>query len=127
MAVKLFQDLNYKLFYLEYDSDRAGDFTPLQHLPKDKAVVLGIVTTKDAKMEKMEDMKARVHQAAKIIAKGQGVSDEEALKNNLAVSPQCGFASASDGVGIGMSEDLQWQKLELLKRLAEDIWQSTKS
>lgn len=122
IAAKLFRDLNYKLIYLEYDSDRAGDFTPLQHLPVDKAVVLGVVTTKNAKLEKLEDLKARVYNAADIIAKGQGRSRDEALRDNLAVSPQCGFASAADGSGIGMSEEIQWQKLELLKRLAEEIW-----
>ena len=122
IARKLFQDLNHKLMYLEYDSDRAGDFTPLKSLPKDKAVVLGIVTTKHAEMEDIDALKARVVQAADVIAEGQGTSREEALKNNLAVSPQCGFASASDGKGSGMSEEIQWQKLELLKKLAEDIW-----
>lgn len=122
IATKLFRDLNHKLIYLEYDSDRAGDFTPLKALPKNKAVVLGIVTTKHADLEKLDALKARVFQAADIIAHGQGVSREDALKNNLAVSPQCGFASASDGKGSGMSEEIQWQKLELLKELAEDIW-----
>lgn len=99
IAAKLFRNLDYKLFYLEYDSNRTGDFTPLKHLPKDKAVVLGVVTTKSAKMEKVEDLKARVMQAADVIAEGQGVSRDEALKSNLAVSPQCGFASAGDGHG----------------------------
>ena len=122
IAAKFFVNLNYKLFYLEYDSDRAGDFTPLRHLPNDKAVVLGIVTTKNAEMENIDELKARVYQAAEIISKGQGVSIEEALKCNIAVSPQCGFASASDGFGLGMTEEIQWQKLELLKRLAEDVW-----
>ena len=70
IAAKLFRALNYKLFYLEYDSDRAGDFTPLQHLPADKAVVLGVVTTKSAEMEDMEQLKARGLQAADTIAKG---------------------------------------------------------
>lgn len=122
IASKLFRDLNYQLFYLEYDRNRAGDFTPLQHLPKDKAVVLGVVTTKSDEMESVDELKARFLQAAEIIARGQGVSKEEALKNNLAVSPQCGFASASDGAGVGMSEEAQWQKLELLKDLAREIW-----
>ena len=122
IASKLFRDLNYKLFYLEYDSDRAGDFAPLRLLPKDKAVVLGIVTTKNAEMEDQSELKARVLQAADIIADGQGVSSDEALQNSIAVSPQCGFASAGDGCGVGMSEEKQWEKLELLKSLANDIW-----
>ena len=122
IASKLFRDLNYQLFYLEYDSDRAGDFTPLRHLPKDKAVVLGVLTTKNAEMENVDELKARVLQAADIIAEGQGVSRDEALQNSVAISPQCGFASASDGSGVGMSEEKQWEKLELLKNLANDIW-----
>jgi methionine synthase II (cobalamin-independent) len=73
-------------------------------------------------MENVDELKARVLQAADIIAEGQGTSRDEALQNNIAVSPQCGFASASDGSGVGMSEEIQWQKLELLKSLASDIW-----
>ena len=122
IASKLFRDLNYKIYYLEYDSDRAGDFTPLEHLPKDKAVVLGVVTTKNAEMENIDALKTRVVQAADMIAKGQGVSREEALRDNIAISPQCGFASASVGAGVGMSIESQWQKLELLRDVARDIW-----
>lgn len=122
IAQRLFQDLEYNLFYLEYESDRVGDFGPMRYLPKDKTVVLGVVTTKNAEMEKLDELKDRVFQAADIIAKGQGTSREEVLFNNIAVSPQCGFASASDGWGIGMSEEIQWQKLELLKQLTENVW-----
>ena len=107
---------------MEYDSNRAGDFKPLKHLPADKAVVLGVVTTKSSEMENIDDLKARMFEAADIIAESRGVSREEALQSNLAVSPQCGFASASEGTGVGMSESIQWQKLELLKHLAESVW-----
>jgi methionine synthase II (cobalamin-independent) len=122
VAVKLFQQMKHNLFYLEYDTDRAGDFTPLQHLPVGKAVVLGIVTTKNARMETLGELKAKVLQAADVIARGQGVTRDEVLQNCLAVSPQCGFSSISSAVGIGMSEDDQWEKLELVKQLAEDLW-----
>ena len=120
IASKVFRDLDYKLYYLVYDSDRAGDFTPLEYLPKDKAVVLGIVTTKDAKMENMDDLKARVMQAADIIAKGQGVSREEALANNIAISPQCGFASHEDGNLLGYDDMVK--KLKLVRSIADDVW-----
>lgn len=122
LAKKLFQEFAYKLFYLEYDSDRAGSFTPLQHLPPDKAVVLGIVTTKNAEMERLDTLQGRVHEAADIIAGAQGRSRSDILRDNLAVSPQCGFASASDGAGLGMTIERQWEKLQLLKALAHDVW-----
>ena len=122
MAAKLFNELNHKLFYLEYESERAGDFTPLQKLPANKAVVLGIVTTKNAELEDVDILKGTVRDAADNIAKGQGISSDEALKKCLAMSPQCGFASIAEGAGTGMHEEAQWKKLELLKRVAAEIW-----
>lgn len=123
IAAKMFNDLKYDLFYLEYDDiDRIGDFSALRHLPADKAVVLGIVTTKNAELESLDALRNRVFEAADEIAKGQGTSREDALKDCLAVSPQCGFASAAEGFGINMTEDIQWKKLELLRDLAKDIW-----
>jgi methionine synthase II (cobalamin-independent) len=124
IAAKLFQQLNYDLFYLEYDSERAGDLAPLQHLPKDKAVVLGLVSTKDAKLEDPGELKTKVLKAADMIAKGQGVAPEEALRNNIAISPQCGFSSQSAGGGVDVTEDVQWEKIALLQRLADDVWRS---
>lgn len=124
LAEKLFQNFEYKLFYLEYDSERAGTFTPLRYLPAEKSVVLGIITTKHAEMEDLHALKERVYDAADIIAQAQGRSREEVLRENIAVSPQCGFASVSDGTGLGMSIERQWEKLELLKELAADIWPS---
>lgn len=122
LAKKLFQDFAYEIFYLEYDSERAGSFSPLKYLPPDKAVVLGIVTTKFAEIEDLLTLKGRVYEAADIIANAQGRAKEDVLQRNLAVSPQCGFASASDGTGLGMTIERQWEKLELLKTLAEEIW-----
>ncbi|KAJ9613455.1 hypothetical protein H2200_003397 [Cladophialophora chaetospira] len=124
IAKRLFSETEYKLFYLEYDSPRAGDFTPLAHLPVDKAVVLGVVTTKSAEMEDLAALKERVYQAADVVAKGQGRrrTREDALRDNLAVSPQCGFASDHSEGGVGMTREVMWEKLGLVKRLAEEIW-----
>ena len=73
MANTLFQKMNYKRFALEYDnSEVTGDFLPLQHLPSDKLVVLGIVTTKDAELEEINDLKAQVYEAADTVAKVGG-------------------------------------------------------
>lgn len=122
IASKLFNELHYRLFFLEYDNERAGDFQALRYLPQDKAVVLGLVTTKHAELEDIQMLKGRVYEAAEVIAKARGVPTKQALSDNLGCSPQCGFASQADGAGVGMSEAIQWKKLELIKRLAEDIW-----
>ncbi|ETI21574.1 hypothetical protein G647_07921 [Cladophialophora carrionii CBS 160.54] len=124
IAKKIFTETPYTVFYLEFDSPRAGDFTPLKYLPVDKAVVLGVVTTKSAEMEDLAALKDRVYQAAEVIAQGQGEgrTREDALRDNLAVSPQCGFASDHSEGGVGMTRDTMWEKLELVKRLADEIW-----
>ena len=125
IASKLLKELNYKRFALEYDnSELTGSFEPLKHLPADKVVVLGLVTTKDSELENMDDLKRQVFEAADIIAKAQSKTREQALKDNLAVSPSCGFASLETIHGI-KAEDVQWQKLELVKNLAEEIWGTT--
>jgi methionine synthase II (cobalamin-independent) len=111
--------MNYKRFALEFDNEEiTGTFEGLKHLPADKVVVLGLVTTKAAELESLDDLKAQVHEAAKVIAKGQGRTEEEVLKSNLAVSPSCGFASLTVIHGID-SREVQWQKLDLVKKLAE--------
>ncbi|EXJ56012.1 hypothetical protein A1O7_08943 [Cladophialophora yegresii CBS 114405] len=124
IAQKIFTETPYSVFYLEFDSPRAGDFTPLKYLPREKAVVLGVVTTKSAEMESLEALKDRVYQAADVIAEGQGGgrTREDALRDNLAVSPQCGFASDHSEGGVGMTRETMWEKLDLVKRLAEEIW-----
>ncbi|KIW94419.1 uncharacterized protein Z519_04395 [Cladophialophora bantiana CBS 173.52] len=124
IARKLFNETEYRLFYLEFDSPRAGDFTPLKYLPQDKAVVLGVVTTKSAEMEDLDELKKRVYQAADVVAEGQGNgrTREDALQDNLAVSPQCGFASDHSEGGVGMTQERMWEKLELVKKLAGEIW-----
>jgi methionine synthase II (cobalamin-independent) len=122
IAKKMFAELDYDTFYLEYDTDRAGDFEPLRHLPIGKNVVLGVVSTKSPDMEDIDELIARVNAAARIIAQGQGRSTAEAIETSLGVSPQCGFSSMSAGGGRGVTMDRMWEKLLLVKQLAERIW-----
>jgi len=124
IAKKMFNDLNYDTFYLEYDTERAGSFEPLKFLPKGKNVILGLISTKSAEIEDFETMKAKVYEAARIISKAQSISLQEAL-DCLGVSPQCGFSSSTIGWGKGMTDAIMWQKLELVRDLAKDIWGTT--
>ena len=120
IATKLFRSLNVSTYYLEYDTPRAGGFEPLKHLPKDKNVILGVITSKFPELEDKEEMKKRVYAAADSVAEGAGISRQDAL-NQLGVSPQCGFASHSGGNLLGM-EDM-WKKLELVRTIADEVWQ----
>jgi methionine synthase II (cobalamin-independent) len=122
IAKKIFQGLDYQTYYLEYDSERAGDFEPLRHLPVGKNVVLGVVSTKNPKMEILDDLVGKVESAADVIARGQGKTREEVIEASLGVSPQCGFASISLGGGVGFSEEIMWEKLVLVRDLARKIW-----
>jgi methionine synthase II (cobalamin-independent) len=108
-----------KLYYLEYDTKRAGGFEPLLHLPAHKNVILGVITAKFPELEDKEKMKERVFAAAKVVAKGAGQAKEQALKR-LGVSPQCGFASHEEGNLLGW-EDMK-NKLALVRSIANDIW-----
>ncbi|KAJ5390287.1 uncharacterized protein N7496_001355 [Penicillium cataractarum] len=119
IAIKLFQELNVHTYYLEYDTERAGGFEPLKHLPPHKNVILGVVTSKFATMEDKEEMKKRVIDAAKFIAEGNNISLEAAL-NQVGVSPQCGFASHREGNAIDW--DGMINKLKLVREIADDIW-----
>lgn len=120
IAERFFTGLNYDTFLLEYDDERSGGFEPLRHLPRGKNVVLGVVTTKNAKMEDKEELKQRVREAARIIAQGQGCSVDEALEC-IGVSPQCGFASSAVGAE-GMTEERMFEKLKLVQEVAKDLW-----
>ncbi|GLI79456.1 hypothetical protein PoHVEF18_007791 [Penicillium ochrochloron] len=122
IAKKMFTELAYDTYYLEYDTERAGDFEPLRHLPVGKNVILGIVSTKSPELEDMDELVARVNSAAEVIARGQGRSVDEVLESTLGVSPQCGFASMSRGGGSGMTMDIMWEKLLLVERLAKRVW-----
>ncbi|KAI4211093.1 MAG: hypothetical protein LQ351_006101 [Letrouitia transgressa] len=119
IATKLFRDLNVDTYYLEYDTPRAGGFEPLKHLPKNKNVVLGVITSKFPKLEDLGEMRERVFKAADIIAQGNRETRDQAL-GRMAVSPQCGFASHSSGNDID-SEGME-KKLRLVRELADSIW-----
>ncbi|KXL49653.1 hypothetical protein M433DRAFT_151703 [Acidomyces richmondensis BFW] len=119
IATKLFNELDVSTYYLEYDTPRAGGFEPLKFLPKNKNVVLGVVTSKFPKLEDKKEMIERVFKAAEFVAEGSKQSRDEALQR-LSVSPQCGFASHAEGNALGY-EDMR-KKLELVRSIADEIW-----
>lgn len=108
VAETLFGHCNIDGFFLEYDSDRAGGFSPLRFI-KNQKVVLGLVTSKFPELEKEEDLLARIEEASLYVPKDQ-----------LALSPQCGFASTEEGNNL--TEEEQFAKLALIKRVAEKAW-----
>ena len=109
IAERLFAELPHDRFLLEYDSPRAGNFAPLRFVPKGKVVVLGLVSTKVSELESVDDLKRRIEQASKYLPLDQ-----------LALSPQCGFAS--DVVGNLISADDQRRKLERVVEVARQVW-----
>ena len=119
VARRLLNNLNVDTYYMEYDTPRAGGFAPLKYLPKNKNVVLGVVTSKFPQLEKLEDLKARVLEAADIIAAGNGEKRSDALKR-MSVSPQCGFASHPAGNALTREDMIR--KLQLVRQLADAIW-----
>ena len=121
IAKTLFRECKYKFYCLEFDSPRAGSFEPLRDLPVGKAVMLGLITTKTAELEDVDVLKQRVHEAADVVAEGQGRTHEQALQD-LGVSPQCGFSSWAKAGGKDMNMEVMWEKLDLVRRLADDIW-----
>ena len=96
-------------FFMEFDSERAGGFEPLRHLPKGKKVVLGLVTSKSAALEDKDYIKKRIEQASKFVP-----------LENLCLSPQCGFSSTHHGNSL--TEDEQWRKLERIVEIAREVW-----
>ncbi|CEI40030.1 hypothetical protein FVEN_g2288 [Fusarium venenatum] len=119
IAEKLFRDLNVNTFYLEYDTERSGGFEPLEFLPKDKTVVVGVISTKLPQLEDKDEMKKRVLNAADWVAKGTGESQNEALQR-VAVSPQCGFSTHESGYPLNLDEEKK--KLALVREIADEIW-----
>ena len=109
VAERLFNDLQVDAFFLEYDTDRAGDFTPLRLVPDDKHVVLGIVSSKLAELEAVDDLARRIDEAAKFVP-----------LERLSMSPQCGFASAVSGNPI--TADVQQAKLSRIVETALQVW-----
>jgi 5-methyltetrahydropteroyltriglutamate--homocysteine methyltransferase len=111
VAEALFGEIEAEAFFLEYDTDRAGDFAPLRYVPADKTVVLGLVSTKRPQLEDKDALKRRIEAAARFTPIEQ-----------LCVSPQCGFASTVHGNEI--TADDQRRKLALVVELADEVWGS---
>lgn len=109
IAEQVFGRINVDRFLLEYDSERAGGFEPLRFVPKGKTVVLGLVTTKSGRLEPQDLLLRRIEEASKYV----GMDD-------LALSPQCGFASVM--AGNPLSWDEQRRKLELVVDTARRVW-----
>lgn len=112
IAEKLFGSLQVDRFLLEYDTSRSGSFEPLRLVPRGKSVVLGLVTTKEPKMELQSELLQRIDEAAKFVP-----------LDNLALSPQCGFASVA--AGNLLSEDEQWKKLAIVVDTARKVWRDS--
>jgi len=106
---RIFEKTLFQRFLLEYDDARSGGFEPLRHLPEDRVAVLGLVTTKKPRLEAEDELKARIEEAARYVP-----------LERLALSPQCGFASTMEGNRI--TPDQQRQKLELVGRVAREVW-----
>jgi 5-methyltetrahydropteroyltriglutamate--homocysteine methyltransferase len=109
VAEAVFNKLDVDGFFLEYDDARSGTFEPLRFVPKNKRVVLGLVTSKKGELESKDKLKRRIDEAARYIDLDQ-----------LSLSPQCGFASTLQGNLL--SEDEQYAKLELVVETAREIW-----
>jgi 5-methyltetrahydropteroyltriglutamate--homocysteine methyltransferase len=109
VADEVFARLDADALFLEYDSERAGGFSPLRHVSKDKHVVLGLVSTKTPVLEREDELMRRVEDASRFVP-----------LERLALSPQCGFASTE--AGNPLTPDDQWRKLELVVQTAARIW-----
>jgi 5-methyltetrahydropteroyltriglutamate--homocysteine methyltransferase len=109
IAEQVFGKLNVDRWLLEYDSDRAGGFEPLRFIPKGKVVVLGLITTKFGELENQDDVMRRIDEASKYVP-----------LENLALSPQCGFASVDKGNFLSWDE--QRRKLDLVVDTARKVW-----
>src|SRR5689334_19109458 len=106
---RIFSQTRFQRFLLEYDDARSGGFEPLQHVPEDRFVVLGLVTTKKPQLESADELRRRIAEAARYVP-----------RERLALSPQCGFASTIEGNRI--SPEDQRRKLELVASVAREVW-----
>jgi len=106
---RIFEQTHFQRFLLEYDDQRSGGFEPLRHVPDDRVVVLGLITTKKPRLETVEEVRARIEEASRYLP-----------LERLALSPQCGFASTMEGNHLTFDD--QRQKLELVNRVANEIW-----
>jgi len=109
VAEIMFNELNVDSFLLEYDDARSGDFAPLRFLPKGKQVVLGLVSTKLGELETRDEIRRRIDEATRF-----------APLDQLALSPQCGFASTVHGNDIALEQ--QTAKMRLVLEVAEEVW-----
>jgi len=109
VAEKFLSQMQVDGFFMEYDSDRAGDFKPLRFVPKGKMVVLGLVTSKTPSLEPKDELKRRIDEAAKHID-----------INQLCLSPQCGFSSTHHGTELTIDE--QTRKLAHIVEVATEVW-----
>ena len=109
VAEQLFSEFDVDAYFMEYDSERAGDFEPLRFVPNDRLVVLGLITTKTPENDPKDQLKRRIDEAAKYIP-----------IENLAISPQCGMASAF--LGNPITFDDQRRKFALALEVAEEVW-----
>ncbi|MFP6713393.1 MAG: 5-methyltetrahydropteroyltriglutamate--homocysteine S-methyltransferase [Rhodospirillales bacterium] len=109
LAEAVFPVVHIDTWFLEYDDDRSGGFEPLEVMPDDKNVVLGLVTSKFGRMEDKDTLKRRIDEASKYVA-----------MERLGISPQCGFASIDTGNLIAFND--QMAKLELVVETAEEVW-----
>jgi methionine synthase II (cobalamin-independent) len=111
VADRLFNALNISFYFLEYDTERAGSFTPLRFVPRAKSIILGLISSKVAVLEDKQALRARIEDASRFVD-----------LDRLAISPQCGFASIDKGNPI--TPEVQMQKLQLVVELAAQVWGS---
>jgi methionine synthase II (cobalamin-independent) len=109
VAELLFNQIGVNGYFMEFDTERAGGFEPLRFVPKDKVVVLGLVTSKSGALESADELKRRIEQASKYLDVDQ-----------MCLSPQCGFASTEEGNVL--TEDEQWAKLARIVEVARSVW-----
>ena len=109
IAEQVFSRARFDRFLLEYDDERSGTFEPLRHVPEDRTVVLGLVSSKMPRLESRDELRRRIDEAARIVP-----------LDRLALSPQCGFASTHEGNRL--TPDDQRLKLELVARTAKEVW-----
>jgi 5-methyltetrahydropteroyltriglutamate--homocysteine methyltransferase len=109
ISERLFNEVAVDTFFLEFDTARAGGFEPLRLLPKTKNVVLGLISSKVAQLEPLDDLKRRVEEAGKFVALEQ-----------VGVSPQCGFASSVGGNPLSIEDEKR--KLARVVELARSVW-----
>ena len=109
VAELLFNQIGVDGYFMEFDTERAGGFEPLRFVPKDKTVVLGLVTSKAGELESVEELQRRIADAAKYVPLDQ-----------LCLSPQCGFASTEEGNSL--TEEEQWAKLARIVEVARKVW-----